>query len=203
MSDYDEALSQIAEIRSQIAASTSFRGFAPAQFAASALVCAVIALAQSFWPPLQPRSGAEFVAVWGIVLAGISLIAAVESHGRAIRAHGVLADMLLGATVRRLAPYALSMAAIGFVVGLRAPDAAWLVPGLWLILMGLAGFATASSLPRMIGPVAMWFLGSGVFVLIVAAGARQAEPWMLGVPLAVGHGVVALVFRAARQEAGQ
>lgn len=200
MSDYDEALSRIAEIRSQIAASTSFRGFAPAQFAVVAVLCALIAAGQAWWPPMRAGSAVDFVIVWGVVLAGVTGIVAVESHSRAIRAHGLLADMMLGTTVRRIAPFALSIAAIGFIVCGYAPEAARLVPGLWLMLMGLAGFAAAGSLPRTITPVSVWFLASGLVVLIVAARSGQAEPWMMGVPLAIGHALVAVVY--ARDRSG-
>lgn len=201
MPSIDDALSQIAEIRSQLATSTRFRGFAPAPFAVTAGLFALTAAAQTYWQPFHPANGVEFVWIWGLVLIGVTLIVTVESFNRARFAHGQLADMLLGATVRRLAPFGLAIASVAFAICAYAPQSAWLVPGLWLMLMGLSGFSTAPSLPRAINAAALWYFLSGVVVLMVAGAREAASPWMLGVPLAVGHGWIAWIMRSLDEDA--
>lgn len=199
MPDFDEALSQIAEIRSQIATSTRFKGFAAAPFVAAAVICALIALVQDFAAQSGHFENVSFVDLWGIVLAGVTLMVAVEGYSRAIREHGQLADLMLGTTIRRLAPFGLTMAMIAYVICSEVPESAWMIPGIWLILMGLAGFATAASLPRSIYAASLWFFTSGFVVLITAASSKVSLPWMMGIPLTVGHGLVAFAVRSPRQ----
>lgn len=196
MPDVDEALTQIAEIHSQIARSTRFRGFAPVPFTVIAALSALIALGQTLWPPMRVNDAVTFVATWGIVLAGITILVTVESYCRARAEHGMLADMLLGATVRCLAPFGLTMVALPIIICAYAPGAAWLVPGLWLLLMGLGGFSAAASLPPAINLASTWFFVSGIVVLVTAGSASQASPWMMGLPLGIGHGLVAAVLRS-------
>jgi len=71
-----------------------------------------------------------------------------------------------------------------------------LLPGLWQILLGLMGFALLSNVPKDLILVAAWYFGCGVVVLAVA-GQGGLAPWMMGVPFAVGHFLVAYAFGRA------
>ncbi len=70
-----------------------------------------------------------------------------------------------------------------------------MLPGLWQVLVSLGLFAAVRSLPRSINLVGGWYLLSGTVVLVLAAQARgmqhELDPWLMGLPFAVGQFLMA------------
>jgi hypothetical protein len=197
MNDVEHALSEIADIRAQLSESSRFRGFAPQAMTFGALLSLVVAMAQTLWPTELARDAARFVLVWAAALLAASVVGAIAAVSRARLQHGPLAAAMLGATLRQLAPFAAAGAIIAAILLRASGPAAWLVPGLWLILIGLAGFAEAPRLPRAILWPAGWFLASGAFALALAARDSQLSPWVMGAASAIGQGAVAIILERA------
>lgn len=197
MSDLEHALAQIADIRAQMSASGDFRGFEPQAMALAAVLALCVAMAQTIWPQTLAADGARYVAVWAGALVATSIVGALAAVSRARRQHGPLAGAMLGATLRHLAPFAVAAAAIGIILCRASPAAAWYAPGLWMMLIGLVGFAEAPRLPRAIVWPAGWFLACGTVALALAARHAMLSPWVMGASLAVGQGVVAVVLQRA------
>lgn len=197
MRDLDKALSDISTIRSQIAAGTAFRGYGPAALAASGALALITAVAQSLWLVEPSAQALLFLGSWGAAAtASIGLIW-LEMRRRAQRHHFGLADTMIRQAMDQFLPAAAAGVLLPlFVVG-YAPEAAWMMPGLWQVLMGLGLFSSARSLPRPVTIVAAFYLLAGFAVLLIASDARAFSPWTMGVPFMLGQFAMAAIVHAA------
>jgi hypothetical protein len=192
--DIDRALSDIADIRARVAASAHFRGFAPQAVAATGLIALATAAAQSLWPDFLATDNLRFVSVWaGAAFLAIAVVAS-EALTRTPRLHGPMANAMIGSTLRLFVPFAAAGAIITFIICSVSPANAWVLPGLWQMLVALAGFAAIGSLPRQIVWAAGWYLACGTAVLTLGAQSGALSPWMMGAPFAVGQSLVALIL---------
>lgn len=199
MSDIDDALSQIAQIKAQLAVSTRFQGFAPEVLVIGGAVCAGAMLAQIVWPAHFAGSDLGFVKFWGVVFVGLAVMLAVEAVPRSRRRHGAAADTMMTTTLRLLLPFAAAQGVIAVAICSYAPGSIWLVPGLWQIITALAAFSAVPFLPRAIAWAAGWFFACGTLVLVVAGGRRGLSPWMMGGPFAIGYALIgAILMRPGR-----
>ena len=201
MRDVDRALSEIASIKSQLAAGALFRGFGPAVIAVTGALAMVTAGAQSLWPAVLVDDPVIFFGCWiGIAVLSAGLIGA-EMHARSRRLHGGLADAMIVTAIERFVPAGAAGAAVAAVMFAYAPDTLWVLPGLWQILAALGIFAAGRTLPRAVALVGGWYFVAGVAVLIAASAAGPLSPWMMGLPFAVGQGLLAAVLHFADGEA--
>lgn len=195
MSDLDRALSDIASVRAQLAASTRFRGFAPHAVAATAAIAIAAAVAQSVWPEDLNPSPAAFAGFWILVACASTAIIATEAIGRARAAHGGMADAMLTGTLRAFMPAGVAGVVFTFTLWRVAPDALWLLPGLWQMLIALAVFAAQAGLPSRARWIGGWYLVTGTICLTFAAGATSLSPWLMGLPFTVGQLAMAELLR--------
>lgn len=201
MNELDRALADIVEIRSRIAQASEFRGLGPAALAASGGLAFAVAALQSLLPgALEPF---PYFAAWTLTaIAAVGLIGA-EMLRRANRHHGGLADQMIREAVLGFVPAGVAGAALLAVLARFAPELLWMLPGLWLVLVGLGIFAAARSLPRAVVYGAAWYFVAGFAVLLLAAGDRQLSPWVMGLPFAVGQLLMAaIVHHASRPSDG-
>lgn len=200
MKDVEQALSMLGDIRAQVAAGTKFRGFAPEALALCGALAALAGLAQALWPKALAPDAVTYVAFWGIVMIASAAIAGVESYLRTRAVHREMANMMLASVARRVAPFTAAVAIVAIVICTLAPESAWLVPGLWLILTGLVAFSFTDRLPSSISLVGFWYFASGVTALVAASQGHMLSPWMMAVPQAVGHPAIAyLLYRKNRK----
>ena len=197
MTELERAIADVAFIQQRLAASTRFDGLAPHAMAGTGLLALVAAAAQMRWPRLLADSPHSYVVVWSAVaLAAVALIGG-EALQRSRRLHGSMADTMIASTLRLLLPFIAAGGAVALVLLRLAPASAWLLPGLWQLLIALAGFSAVSTLPRAIVWPAGWYFASGVTVLAWAAATGALDPWMMGLPFGVGQLAVALVLHQA------
>ena len=201
MTDLDRALADIVAIRSQLVRGTAFSGYGPAAFAGTAGLALATATAQSLLlddPNAQPL---VFFGAWvATAVAAIGLIGA-EMRARASRHTGGVADAMIHDAVEQFLPAGAAGALLALVLARVAPESLWLLPGLWQVLVSLGIFAGVRVMPRGVALVGAWYLVAGLTVLVVTGEGRTLSPWAMGVPFAVGQGLMALVIRAA-SEAG-
>lgn len=194
MNDIEKAISQISDIRSQLAASTRFRGYAPEAVAVIGLFSLGVMLAQLAWPEKLAVDNRQEALIWGAVLVASGLTIAAEAITRSRRQHGGMAGAMLKGVIRAQLP----ICAVGFVVAVmvfqHAPEAIWILPGLWQMLIGVVAFASYSTMPRAIVWPALWFLAAGAAVMWLAGEDGQFTPLMAGGPLAVGHLAIAWIL---------
>ncbi len=203
MRDLDKALSDISTIRSQIAAGTAFRGYGPAALAASGVLALVTALAQSLWLDGPNRQAVLFLGSWGGAAAVSIGFVWLEMHRRAHRHHLGLADTMIQQALEQFLPAAAAGVLLPlFIVG-YARDAAWMMPGLWQVLMGVGLFASARSLPRPVTLVGSGYLLAGFAVLLIASDGRALSPWTMGVPFMIGQFAMAAIVHASGRTHGE
>jgi hypothetical protein len=197
MQDLNKALADIGSIRQQLAAGTMFRGFGPAVVALTGVLAAATTIAQSVWLHAPRHHPLDFLAAWAATaVAGAALIGA-EMIARTRRHHGGLADAMLLNAIEQSLPAGIAGVAIGLVMVGLAPEAVWVLPGLWQILLGLGIFASVRSLPRAVGLAGAWYVAAGVFVLALSSQTQALSPWTMGLPFVVGQLMLAAILHHA------
>jgi hypothetical protein len=197
MHDLNKALADIGSIRQQLAAGTMFRGYGPAVVAATGLLAAATAAAQSAWLGDPAREPIAFLATWAATaVVGAALIGA-EMIARTRRHHAGLADAMLLNAVEQSLPAGIAGAAIGVVLVAFAPGVLWMLPGLWQILLGLGIFASVRSLPRSVALAGAWYVAAGVFVLALSSQSQALSPWTMGLPFVIGQLMLAAILSHA------
>jgi hypothetical protein len=200
VNDVERALSEIADIRAHLAASTRFRGIAPEANALTGFLSLAVAVAQSLWPEALARDPLRYIAVWAGVATASLVIVTGEAISRSRWLHGRMADAMLGSALRQILPFAAAGAVTTIVICTVSPANAWLLPGLWQILIALVGFSALPRLPHAIIWAAGWYFLCGSVVLALAGWSGSLSPWMMGVPFAIGQLAVALILHYAGGE---
>jgi hypothetical protein len=196
MKELQQALSEIHSIRTQVAQGTEFRGYGPASIAASGILALLVAAVQTQW---MAKSGKADPAIWLGVWAGTAvvsvLLTGLETFARARRVHVGFAREMVQSAVTQFLPAVM----VGFlltVVMMRvAPEASWMLPGLWELIFSLGVFASCRFLPRQMFAVGVWYLAAGLFCLAAGSATRTLAPWTMGIPFGVGQLLVAAVLQ--------
>ena len=197
MRDVDKALDQILEIRSQIAAGSTFRGFGPATLAATGALALATAGAQSLWLPAGEHRPLVFLASWvAAAVVSVGLVAA-ETLRRSRRHHQGLSDAMIRNAIEQFLPAGVAGAALLAVLARFAPQDLWMLPGLWQVLFSLGLFAAARTLPRAMILAAAWYLVAGMGVLMASSLHHSLSPWAMGVPFLVGQLAMAGVLQVS------
>src|SRR5690348_12038782 len=97
MNQLDQALSEIAAIRGQMARTAEFRGYGPMALAATAVLAAAGAMLQPRLVPHPLRTPIEYALLWSGLGAVAAALIASEAVARARRLHGGLADEMIRA----------------------------------------------------------------------------------------------------------
>jgi len=79
------------------------------------------------------------------------------------------------------------------------PDAIWLMPGLWQLLVSLGIFASVRSLPRSMALAGGWYFVSGFACLFWASTSHALSPWMMGAPFFLGQMLMAAILHFSSQ----
>ncbi|NVO15007.1 MAG: hypothetical protein HXX10_13305 [Rhodoplanes sp.] len=197
MTDLQKALADIDAIKSQLARGSEFRGWGPATVALTGLMAGAAAAAQAAWladPLAEPTT---WVAIWIVTAVLGVVVASAEAVTRSRRLHSRLADEMIHAAAVQFVPAAVAGALLPVVVVRFAPDALWMLPGLWQIVFGLGIFAASRALPQAMAMAGAWYLGCGLVVLAVSAADRGLSPWAMGLPFGIGQLLFAAILHRA------
>ena len=197
MSDLDKALADIVAIRSQLAAGTAFRGYGPVAMAATGAVALGTALAQFVWLDDPTTHPLAFLLGWAAAAALSALIIWVEMLARSRRHHSGLADAMIYQAVEQFLPSAVAGILLAAMLWKFAPDALWMLPGLWQVLVSLGVFASVRSLPRSVALGGAFYFLAGFTVLILASQSHTLSPWTMGLPFAIGQSLMAAILHFA------
>ena len=194
MPDLEKALADIVAIRSQIARDTAFHGLGSATLAATGGLALAMAAGQALCLDNPNAKPFVYFGLW-IAAAGMAFtMIAIETVRRSRRLHSGLADAMVTSAIESFLPAAGAGACLGLVVARFAPDAIWMLPGLWQVLTGLGLFAAARILPRTVHLAAAWYLLAGLAGLAISSENHGLSPWLMGLPFAVGQGGLALIM---------
>ena len=201
MRDLDKALADIIAIRSQLAAGTAFRGYGPATMAATAAVALSTTLLQQIFladPTAQPL---PFLLGWALAAFVSLAMIGTEMRARSRRHHSGLADAMIHQAVEQFLPAGIAGVLLAVLLWKFAPEALWMLPGLWQILTSLGVFASVRSLPRTVALAGAWYFLAGFAVLLLASTTHVLSPWTMGLPFAIGQGLMAAILYFASGDA--
>ena len=191
MRDLDKALADIIAIRSQLAAGTAFRGYGPATMAATAAVALATALIQQIVlrdPTVEPLA---FLLGWAAAACVSLTMIWIEMRARSRRHHSGLADAMIHQAVEQFLPAGIAGVLLAVLMWKFAPEALWMLPGLWQILTSLGVFASVRSLPRTVALAGAFYFLAGFAVLLLGSASHALSPWTMGLPFAIGQGLMA------------
>jgi hypothetical protein len=189
-----DALSQIAEIRLQMARTELFRGYRAVPVAFSGLLALFAGGVQATWIPDPQEQIAPYLTLW-VGAAVISAFAAGFEMLLRARAQGSSLNIEITClAVGQFLPCLIAGALVTVILLITSPDTLWILPGLWQILFSLGIFASYRLLPRPTFGVAVFYLASGVVCLALARGGAALSPWAMGVPFGVGQLYAAAVL---------
>jgi hypothetical protein len=197
MRDLDKALADIFAIRSQIAAGTAFRGYGPAAIAATGGLALITAVAQFLWLDDPTGHPVIFFAGWAATALVSAGLIGVEMRARSRRHHCGLADAMIHQAVEQFLPAGAAGALLAVTLWRFAPEALWMLPGLWQLLVSLGISASARSLPRTVMLGAAWYFVAGFATLMLASENHALSPWTMGLPFVIGQFGMAAILHFA------
>ena len=185
MMDLHEALSQISEIRHQMARTQVFRGYRSAPVAASGALALLAGLGQRCWIADPAQDVGTYLFLW----IGAAIVSAAMS-GAAIAARRRMDRSSYSREVTQLAleQFAPCLAAGGLVtivIARSRPEWLAMLPGLWQILFAMGVFASCRLLPRATWCVGAFYLFTGLICLMLGEGALS--PWAMAIPFGLGQ----------------
>lgn len=202
MRDLNEALADIRSIRSQLAAGTQFRGLAPLVVAVTGILALGTAALQSLWPAMLAPDARALLDGWVVTAFAAGSLLGVAMILRSRRYHGGMSGRMTLHMVERFLPAGVAGAALALFITEYVPEAMWMLPGLWQVLLALGIFSAMGCLPRAIALAGLWYFAAGMAVLAVASVDKSLSPWMMGVPFALGQFLVAGILHFAAEQNG-
>jgi len=189
-----EALSQITEIRQQVARSETFRGYRALPVALSGLLALAGGVVQTLCIPEPTRDLPAYFTLW-LGLATVSLIATGwELVARWRRCGSLLEREKIVVALTQFLPCLVAGTLLWVVVARFAPDSAWMLPGLWAMLFGLGILASWRFLPPAILWSGVFYLAAGFLCLAWAQHEAALSPWAMAVPFGTGQLLTAAIL---------
>src|SRR5262249_20673037 len=143
-----DALTQISEIRRQMARTEVFRGYRAVPVAFSGVLALVAAAIQATWIAEPERETAAYLALW----VGAAVVSAIGAGTEmALRARQSLSPWRREITwlaAEQFLPCLVAGGLLTLVLVRYSPESLWMLPGLWQILYSLGVFASCRLLPR-------------------------------------------------------
>jgi hypothetical protein len=190
--ELNEALSQISEIRRQMARGEIFRGYRSATTAFSGCVAVAACVIQKFW---LPRGNIDAYLMLWLIAAGVSLaVVATEMIVRCYKSDSSLQREMTQIAVEQFVPCLVAGGLLTYVVLHFAWGSFWMMPGLWAVLFAMGIFASRRVLPRGTTLVAAWYLLSGLICIVIASGQQGIWPWEMALCFGVGQFFAAFVL---------
>lgn len=189
-----EALTQISEIRQQMARTEVFRGYRALPVAFSGVLAVVAATLQASFVPDPSQQVLAYLGLWiGAACLGMG-VTGIEMGLRWRAAGSSLRREITWLAVEQFLPCLAAGGLLTIVLVRSAPESLWMLPGLWQIMFSLGVFASSRLLPRATSGVAFFYLASGLLTLSLASGDAAFSPWAMGLPFGVGQFFAAAVL---------
>ena len=189
----DQALEDLAEIRSSLNRAETFRGYRSASILATAFLAWLGCLLQFRWVNPESPTLSDFLGVW----IRIAVFCAVLSFGEVVVRYwrsGPMFRHMTRSAVGPMIPALLTGFALTVVIAGYAQEVGWILPGLWAIVFGLGVAASARFLPKMVMLVACYFVVCGLASIVLSTRGWAYSPWLMGVSFGGGQMLMAAVL---------
>ena len=193
-----EALTQIAEIRQQIARAEEFRGYRSLTTAFSGVLAVLASAAHALW---LSGDWHWFVLLWACVaVVNLVVVGAEMVYRTRVSGSQLQRDMTLLA-VQQFMPALVAGALMTFVMAKFNWNQLWMLPGLWAIVFSLGIFASRRLLPRGTELIGGFYLLAGLLCLALSPERALPWPWTMALTFGVGQ-LMAAVLLYVRLERG-
>jgi hypothetical protein len=197
MDDLGEALNSIRTMRSHLARSAEFRFYGPMAIGSTALLAAAAAYLQTVFVPAPAVHLIAYLTLWtATALLACGTIAA-DVVLRARRAHSGLADDMVREAAGQLLPAGAAGILLTAVLARYAPQCAWMLPGLWQIILALGIFSACRTLPAPMHLAGFWYAATGLACIAIAQGPHACSPWAMALPFGIGEALAAIILYLA------
>lgn len=189
----DQALQDLAEIRSSLNRAETFRGYRSASILATALMAWIGCLLQFRWVNPASPSLSDFLGVW----IRIAVFCAVLSFGEVVVRYwrsGPMFRHMTRSAVGPMIPALLTGFGLTLVIATYAQEIGWMLPGLWAIVFGLGVAASARFLPKPVMLVACYFVVCGLISIVLSTRGWAYSPWLMGVSFGGGQMLTAAIL---------
>lgn len=199
-----EALTQITEIRQQLARTEVFRGYRALPIAFSGVLALATAAAQSIWLTEPAANIAIYLALW-LGAAFLSMLATgIEMIWHLRHRASTLEPEKTRLALEQFGPAIAAGGLVTLVLVRHAPESVWMLPGLWNLLFSLGIFASWRLLPKATLAVGAFYFMAGMLCLSFAQGEYALSPWAMGVPFGVGQlATAAILYWALERRHGE
>jgi hypothetical protein len=188
-----QALVQVSEIRAHLARTETFRGYRSATVAFTGAVGIAAAFVQAIWLPQPIEHWDSYLALWiGAAVLNVTFVG-IEIWSRAHTGFDFTRRTTLFA-VGQFLPALLVGGLLTLVIARQAPDAMWMLPGLWALVFSLGVFASCRLLPRAVAIVGAWYIVGGVLALAWGQGPAALSPWIMGLTFGGGQLLTAFIL---------
>jgi len=194
-----EALVQISAIRKQMARSERFRGYRAAPVAMSALLALAGGAVQAAWVAEPAEHLGRYLALWTTVAAISAAMCLGTVWLRNCRSAGHLHRETTQLALSQFFPCLVAGALLTLVVARSAPQAAWMLPGLWAILFSLGLFASWRLLPPAIVAAAIFYLAGGLWAIAWGGKENALSPWAMPLLFGIGQTLTAIVLLVSQR----
>jgi hypothetical protein len=192
MPDLNRALADIASIRDQLSTGIEFRGYGPATLAVTGGYAVAGGLVEAYLLPAENAPAA--VLLWGGIALAAVLTIGVEMITRSRRLHSMLAEQMIRGAAAQFIPTGVAGLLLTAALYHAAPEALWLLPGLWQVMVGLGLFAACRFLPRIVSLAEYWYVGAGLCCVTLGPRGAGFSPWAMAVPFALGQILLAALL---------
>lgn len=195
--ELQEALTQITEIRLQMARTEVFRGYRALPAAFSGVLAGIATAIQALVIIEPSQHCGAYLTLWigAALVSGTSAV--LEMVIRARHSRSPFTRELTALAMEQFFPCLAAGGLLTVVIVQSAPASVWMLPGLWQVLYGLGIFATCRLLPRSMSAVAVFYTLSGLVTLTLAQGEWALSPLAMGIPFGVGQLLAAAVLHRA------
>lgn len=192
----DEALQQLDSITAIAERTATYRGFQCFPIAVTGILGIFAATIQPWWQARSGNQSAAFVGLWVTVAMIAIIVVAADMLLRYSRDPTVRTRRLTITVLKCLAPSIFVGGGLTIVISQTLPEAAWMLPGLWSLLLGLGIYASSPHLPKELLQVGIWYIGCGFACLILARDANALSAWSMAIPFGVGQLLTAWLIHA-------
>jgi len=189
-----DALTQISEIRRQMARSEVFRGYRSLTVGFSGVLGVLTAVLQSRWVAAPENALGRYLGLWISVAAASLIVAGAELFWRAWRTGPGLARHMTMLAVGQFLPCVVVGGLVTLCIYGGAPQSGWMLPGLWAVFFGLGIFASCRLVPGHFFWVGFYFVVCGCGCLTWGQGVNAFSPWQMGISFGGGQLLSAVIL---------
>ena len=189
-----DALSQISEIRQQMARTEVYRRYRALTVGFSGVLALLGALFQPQFVAAPEHDLGRYLSFWIVIAAVSALVVGTEVWWRTRRTDSTRLRQMTRLAFEQLSPSLFVGAFLTLCIYHGAPYVAWMLPGLWSLILSLGVFASFRLLPSSYSWVAFYYALCGFGCLIWGQGANVLSPWQMGISFGGGQTVAAAIL---------